>query len=459
MRRAVAALTVAIALVQMSGAATAQDAEDKELQAQYHFKRGQVFFESEEYGSAIAEFDQAYILTSNYQYLPRIAKTHEALLNYKRAIEAYEAYLRKGDKKLTPAERKQTAEELARLKAAMKSSANAELALNHFREGQNYYNQGKFGLASVEFEQSYQLTHDPAYLYNLGTAHAGGGDTDLAVEAYKQFLDESGDKVNAANRAAIEQEIARLEASRKQVQANTDAREHYAKGRTLFGDGAFETARQEYKAAYDLTGNVDYLYFIGLTDDQRGNASGAIEAYTAFLNGGGGSMDARKRVEVQESIRRLGGGVEAPPVAEEATSPPQPREEPVMAEGVAPGMPTAAPVASAPAPKGRVWAWVGFGVGGAAAVGAVITGVLALKKEKDVRAQCDGIACPASVADDIDTIKTLGPLTDALIGVAAAGVVTGVVALIVGKRGESSNAVALAPTPGGGGAIAMSGSF
>ena len=105
------------------------------------------------------------------------------------------------------------------------------------------------------------------------------------------------------------------------------------------------------------------------------------------------------------------------------------------------------------------FAWVSLGIGVAAGAGAAVTGSLALSKEKDVRSKCTGITCPESTADDIQAIQTLGPLTDVLIGVAAAGIVTGIVLFFVEGGDESSTAVALAPLPAGGGALIVGGSF
>ena len=98
-------------------------AQDPATQAEYHVKRGRIFFDNGQYAEAIGEFDRAYTIDPSYEYLPDIAKTHEALENYKRAIEAYEAYLRKGGKKLSAAERKHAKAEIKRLEKAMKGAA------------------------------------------------------------------------------------------------------------------------------------------------------------------------------------------------------------------------------------------------------------------------------------------------------------------------------------------------
>ncbi len=362
-RRCVMCFAVTAAVLQLAVVAPA-GAQDNEIQAEYHVKRGRIFFKDSQYAEAISEFDSAYALNPNYEYLPDIAKIHEALKNYGRAIDAYEAYLRKGARQLRAAERKNAKAEIKRLRREMKGAANKGLARKHYEAGYKYNEKGKLGLALIEFERAYQLTHDPAYLYNIGTVHIGNGDTGLAAEAFRQFLDESGAKIPAADRAEIEQKIAQLEGS--QTPAPVPA-----------------------------------------------------------------------KPEVRESIRRLNGGV--------------PQPQPGAPRPVVPGEPAE--------PGGRVWTWVFFGIGGAAAIGAGITGSLALTKEKDVRSKCNGITCPESTIDDINAIQTLGPLTDVLIGVAAAGVLAGVVAYFVEDDGESATTVALTPSSAGGGVVTVGGRF
>ncbi len=78
----------------------------------------------------------------------------------------------------------------------------------------------------------------------------------------------------------------------------------------------------------------------------------------------------------------------------------------------------------------RIWTWVAYGLGGAAAVGAVVTGVLALTKDNEIWEQCGDDICFSHQYDgdyqaDADTVNTLALTTDILIGVGAAAVVAG----------------------------------
>jgi len=109
----------------------------------------------------------------------------------------------------------------------------------------------------------------------------------------------------------------------------------------------------------------------------------------------------------------------------------------------------------------RVWTWVAGGVGVAAAVGAGITGGLTLSRASDIKDRCDGNDCPMSLKDEADAARNLGTVANVLTGVAAAGIVAGVVLFFLEPglhREEPVATVGLAPLPGGA-AMAVGGRF
>jgi len=427
LRRALC-LAACVAVLQLSAVEPA-GAQGNEDEAEYHLKRGRVFLSNGQLAEAIAEFDRAYTLNPSYEYLPDIARTHEELGNYQRAIEAYEAYLRKGGKKLSAAERTHAKAEIERLEKVKKRAANAESARQHLEAGNAYEQQGQYGLAVIEFEEAYKLTGDPAYLYHLGKVYTDKGDNEQAVKYLQRFLDAAGSKMSGADRVAIEREIARLEGREP----------------TSTPPSPTSSSPSMSPSTPTVTGEWEHYFYVGFGYERLGNAAAAIEAFEKYLAGGAGQIDPQREAEVREAIARLrGGGSPSPPGAL-----PQP--------GTGTSPPPA--VTGEEESGGRVWTWVAFGVGGAAAVGAAVTGSLALVMEDDVRSQCEGSACPESTRSEIKTITTLGPVTDVLIGVAAAGVVTGVILYFVEGGDESETAVGLAPLPSGGGAVAIGGRF
>jgi len=75
----------------------------------------------------------------------------------------------------------------------------------------------------------------------------------------------------------------------------------------------------------------------------------------------------------------------------------------------------------------RLWTWVSFGIGGAAAIGAAVTGGLVLSGKSDITSECEDKVCPEDRKDDADSVETMALVTDVLIGVAALGVAAGTV--------------------------------
>ncbi len=93
----------------------------------------------------------------------------------------------------------------------------------------------------------------------------------------------------------------------------------------------------------------------------------------------------------------------------------------------------------------RTIGFVTAGVGGAALIGGVVTGLIAKGKESDATDQCVDKYCPASAESDFDSASTMATVTNVLLiggGVLAA---TGVGLIIVG--GSSSEKTAHAAPP------------
>lgn len=98
----------------------------------------------------------------------------------------------------------------------------------------------------------------------------------------------------------------------------------------------------------------------------------------------------------------------------------------------------------------RVWTWVALGVGGAAAVGAGVTGGMVLSNSSSLKDSCDGDVCPESEENKLGKTKNLATAATVLTGVAAAGVATAVVLYFVEPGlSDSSVTVGLAPVEDG----------
>jgi hypothetical protein len=129
----------------------------------------------------------------------------------------------------------------------------------------------------------------------------------------------------------------------------------------------------------------------------------------------------------------------APPAASAAPPPPVSSASPIPPPTPAKGSPKRTP------------AYIALGVGGAAAIGAVVTGLVANGKFKDAEKTCS----PRCSDDKVNSIKSMALVSDVFTGVAIVGVGVGAVLFFTAKPSDEA-AASLRPAvqagvgPGGG---------
>jgi tetratricopeptide (TPR) repeat protein len=108
-----------------------------------------------------------------------------------------------------------------------------QAARDAFKVGRAAYETGDYQLAHDKFEESFQLSHEPALLYNIASALQGLKRPHDAAEALRSFLRL---QPTDPDRAKIEQRIATLEeeqrmidAERKKAKAEADAKAEAAR--------------------------------------------------------------------------------------------------------------------------------------------------------------------------------------------------------------------------------------
>jgi hypothetical protein len=89
---------------------------------------------------------------------------------------------------------------------------------------------------------------------------------------------------------------------------------------------------------------------------------------------------------------------------------------------------------------GKALAYTGFIVGGAALVAGSITGVLTLSKASTLKKQCPNDACPPGQSAALHNADTLATVSNIAFGVAAAGLIAGVIGLVMQGHGASEPA-------------------
>lgn len=80
----------------------------------------------------------------------------------------------------------------------------------HFAAAQDAFGQGQYKRAAEEYQAAYNITKDPALLFNIGESWQRAGDGQSALAAYRQYLKE---QPGAGDREEVEKRIAALEAA------------------------------------------------------------------------------------------------------------------------------------------------------------------------------------------------------------------------------------------------------
>jgi hypothetical protein len=100
---------------------------------------------------------------------------------------------------------------------------------------------------------------------------------------------------------------------------------------------------------------------------------------------------------------------------------------------------------------------IGFGVSGAGIVAGAITGGLSWAKTSTIRANCPGHPCPSSQNDAISSANMLANASNATFAIGVAGVVVGVVGIVL-SRPKAPAALRVEPVVGPGG-VGVRGAF
>jgi hypothetical protein len=180
--------------------------------------------------------------------------------------------------------------------------------------------------------------------------------------------------------------------------AETDdeaAHRHFTIGQANYANGGFETAAVEFDEAYRLSHRPELLYNVYVAHRDAGHrleAAAALRQYLELVPDAANAAALRARLTVMEA--ELAASTE--------TSEPEPTEAPV---------PT--PHTTTPSPVG----WIVGGIGAAALVASVITGVLALEAQSSLNDACGPThdACPSDFDATVSAGRAYAAATDGLL--------------------------------------------
>jgi len=197
------------------------------------------------------------------------------------------------------------------------------------------------------------------------------------------------------------------------------ARRHFDSGAAYLQESDYENALKAFQKAFELSKRPAILINIATVEERRGNLEGAITALKTYLElEPTGEHAETTKLRLQNLEKRVSEQALPPPVA------------PVPAPARAPVAPAPEPAPkTAPAPSkdegsvDRTPAYVAFGIGGVAAIGAVVTGILANSEYQNAKKDCS----PACTDSELASGRTLATVSTIATGVAVIGAGFGVV--------------------------------
>jgi hypothetical protein len=315
---------------------------------------------------------------------------------------------------------------VAAAQRAQKDDAKAQ-----FDVGVELFEAGQFEKASVAFARAYELRPSYKITYLVARCESELGHYAASLDAFTRYLVEGGDKVDAARRAEVEKDIARLNALVGSVVVKTDV------------EGAVVFIDERRVGETPVKGPL----YVDLGEHEIQVKRAGAELHREIVKVAGGQSVV---VEVEvEAAGEKAAAAEKPEDLSPSRSPAGRGEQ----EAKGPGG----------GEVHRLWTWVAAGVGGAAAIAAGVTGGLAISKTKDIKGQCDGNTCPGSLTDERDTAAALGNASTALVVVAGVGIAAGVVLFFMEPKWvKRERAVEVAPVvapTADGGTFALVGRF
>jgi tetratricopeptide (TPR) repeat protein len=223
------------------------------------------------------------------------------------------------------------------------------------------------------------------------------------------------------------------------------ARRHFDSGVAYLEESDLENAMKAFQKAYDLSRRPTILLNIATVQERRGDLAAAIAALDGYLSAEPhGEHAATTRLRIQNLQKRL-DAAEAqsnePPASDVPSPSPTNTAPQAAAPPAAPGVVPAAPPPPAPAPTSRddgapIAVYALLGLGGAATLTAIVTGVLANGEYARAERDCS----PHCTRSDVSTGKTLALVSTIATGAAIVGGGLGLTLLFT-----SSTSTAAAP--------------
>ena len=312
-------------------------------------------------------------------------------------------------------------------------------AKDAFSKGSELFENEQFEAAAIQFKIAYKYKPSWKLLYNIGQCEVGAKRYGIALEAFEQYLVESGDEISLERRDEVRKETARLRDMVGMLMVKGPA------GSELFIDGV-KRGTLPLSGAVPVTASKDHLVSGVLSGKKLSSAT--VKVMT------GQNMEIILVATAEDAV--------VPPAPEDLAieadqNPEEPAdsaqtvtgedkpEEPSAREAPDPAKDATTAPEAAPAKdvhRGRPLMITGIALlagGGAVLAGSLVTGLLAMKKNGEIEDACmerSGVDCALDISmrDTVDQRDALGLTTTILWIGGGALAAAGAVLLIVGKK-------------------------
>jgi hypothetical protein len=280
---------------------------------------------------------------------------------------------------------------------------NMDEGRKHFQSGVQFYKEGDFRAALIEFKRAYEAAPNYKVLYNLGQTNLELQDYAQALTSFQKYLTDGGKDIPKDRRQTVDGEIKKLEGRVAKVIIKTNVEgadilvDDVVVGKTPLASPVLVSAGRR-KLAIVKAGTGQQSRTVDLAGGDESTVDLEIAAQQTTQTNPNPPVDS--------------GGSNPPPIV--ISQPPPPT---IAAGG---GTSTAT--------------WIGIVATAALGAGAIVTGSLALVSKSqfdDALNQSPGSS--TKIADARDKTRTFALATDILAGTAIAGAVVTVILAITTK--------------------------
>jgi hypothetical protein len=217
-----------------------------------------------------------------------------------------------------------------------------------------------------------------------------------------------------------------------QSTADDMARRHFESATAYMDQADYEGALREFKKAFELSSRPEMLINVATAEERLGDLAATVATLSRYLElDPSGERAETVRIRLANLKARLeakrGAETQAAATAPEPTAAPATKPAPTPANE------------AAPSPY-RLPGWILIGVAGASAVGAGITGAIALAEHSDAKDSCS----PGCTDSQLSAGRTMSLTSTVLTGVAVVAGGVGVVLLLSGGGSDEGQKASVA---------------